>query len=260
MYNEIGDSMLIDTHLHLSTEDFHEDEIKDVLRQARLNHVLKYIVCGCSKSEIKNVIKLYSNSEDIYLALGYHPEFANVINKKSIEILEGLIQRKNVVAVGEIGLDYHYGKENSKRQKIIFIEQLKLAEKYNLPVVIHTREAIEETYEILSKFHVRGVIHCFSGSYEMAEKFIKLGFYLGIGGVITFKNSKLKNVVAKIGLDHIVFETDSPYLAPEPYRGKKNGPQNVYHIASYVADLLNMSLEEVEDITTKNAMTLFDLK
>lgn len=252
--------MLVDTHLHLSTEDYHEDEIKDVLKQARRNKVEKYIVCGCSKSEIKNVLKQYLHDKDIYLALGYHPEFADVVHKEDLAILKKWLQNENVVAVGEIGLDYHYNKENKTRQQRIFCEQLKLAEKLNLPVVIHSRDAIEDTYRILSKYKVRGVLHCFSGSYEMAMKFIKLGFYLGIGGVITFKNSKLKDVVAKIGLEHIVLETDSPYLSPEPYRGKKNGPQNIYHIASFLADLFNISIEEVAKITTANACNLFDLK
>ena len=137
---------------------------------------------------------------------------------------------------------------------------MKLAEKYNKPVVIHTRDAIEDTYQILKKHKVKGVIHCFSGSYEMALKFIDLGFYLGIGGVITFKNSKLKDTVLKIGLEHIVLETDSPYLSPEPYRGKKNGPQNIYHIAKYLADLFDTDLKKVEEITSKNATSLFDLK
>ncbi len=252
--------MLVDTHLHLSTEDYHEDEIKDVLKQARRNKVEKYIVCGCSKSEIKNVLKQYLHDKDIYLALGYHPEFADVVHKEDLAILKKWLQNENVVAVGEIGLDYHYNKENKTRQQRIFCEQLKLAEELNLPVVIHSRDAIEDTYRILSKYKVRGVLHCFSGSYEMAMKFIKLGFYLGIGGVITFKNSKLKDVVAKIGLEHIVLETDSPYLSPEPYRGKKNGPQNIYHIASFLADLFNISIEEVAKITTANACNLFDLK
>lgn len=252
--------MLVDTHLHLSTEDYHEDEIKDVLKQARRNKVEKYIVCGCSKSEIKNVLKQYLHDKDIYLALGYHPEFADVVHKEDLAILKKWLQNENVVAVGEIGLDYHYNKENKTRQQKIFCDQLKLAEELNLPVVIHSRDAIEDTYRILSKYKVRGVLHCFSGSYEMAMKFIKLGFYLGIGGVITFKNSKLKDVVAKIGLEHIVLETDSPYLSPEPYRGKKNGPQNIYHIASFLADLFNTSIEEVAKITTANACNLFDLK
>lgn len=252
--------MLIDTHLHLSTEDYHEDEIKDVLKQAKLNQVEKYIVCGCSKSEIKNVTNRYINEKDIYLALGYHPEFANTIKRQDLLALENLLKRKNVVAIGEIGLDYHYNKENKKQQIKLFCDQLKLAEKLNMPVIIHTREAMEDTYNVLSKYNVRGVIHCFSGSYEMANKFIELGFYLGIGGVVTFKNTKLKDTVSKIGLDHIVLETDSPYLSPEPFRGKKNGPQNVYHIASFLADLFSIPLEEVAKITSSNAISLFDLK
>lgn len=252
--------MLIDTHLHLSTEDYHEDEIKDILNQAKRNDVLKYIVCGCSKSEIKNILQHHLNNKDIYFALGYHPEFANMLRKRDLLILQKLLHQNRVVALGEIGLDYHYNKENKERQIKVFCAQLKLAEKFDLPVVIHTRDAIEDTYKVLSKFKTRGVIHCFSGSYEMAQKFIKLGFYLGIGGVVTFKNSKLRETVLKVGLEHIVLETDSPYLAPEPYRGKKNGPQNIYHIASFLADLFSVSIEEVAKITTENAIGLFDLK
>lgn len=252
--------MLIDTHLHLSTEDYHEDEIKDILNQAKRNGVLKYIVCGCSKSEMKNVLQHHLNNKDIYFALGYHPEFANMLRKRDLLILQKLLQQNRVVALGEIGLDYHYNKENKERQIKVFCVQLRLAEKFNLPVIIHTRDAIEDTYKVLSKFKARGVIHCFSGSYEMAQKFIKLGFYLGIGGVVTFKNSKLKETVLKVGLEHIVLETDSPYLSPEPYRGKKNGPQNIYHIASFLADLFSVSVEEVAKITTENAACLFDLK
>ncbi len=252
--------MFIDTHLHLSTEDYHIDEIKDILRQARRNGVKKYIVCGCSKSEIKNVLKIYPQMRSISFAFGYHPEFADSITKQDLLELQEFICHDRVVAIGEIGLDYHYNNENRQQQQKIFREQLQLAEKLNLPVTIHSRDAIEDTYQILSQYHVKGVIHCFSGSLEMAQKFIKLGFYLGIGGVITFKNSKLKNVIAKIGLEHVVLETDSPYLSPEPYRGKKNGPQNIYHIACFLADLLNISIEEVAKITTTNAMCIFDLK
>ena len=252
--------MLIDTHLHLSTEDYHEDEIKDVLNQAKRNNVEKYIVCGCSKSEIKNVLKLYSTSEDVYLALGFHPQFASELKKRDLLILEKLLVRENVVALGEIGLDYYYSKKDKGKQRVVFDEQLKLAQKLDMPVIIHTRDAMEDTYKILSRYKLRGAIHCFSGSYEMAQKFVKLGFYLGIGGVITFKNSKLKDTILKIGLDHVVLETDSPYLSPEPYRGKKNGPQNIYHVASFLADLFDISLEQVEKITTANAMRLFDLQ
>ena len=142
----------------------------------------------------------------------------------------------------------------------LFVKQIKLAQNYNLPVIVHTRESIQDCFDILKENRVRGVIHCYSGSLEMAREFIKFGYKLGIGGVLTFKNSKLSNVIENIDLDNIVLETDSPYLSPEPYRGKKNKPSNVYYVAKKIAEIKNISVEEVIKITTKNAISLFDIK
>ena len=164
------------------------------------------------------------------------------------------------MGVGEIGLDYHYTKDNREAQIALFEQQLALAEKNNLPVVIHSRDATEDTINTLKKYKVKGVIHCFSGSLEVAEIYIRMGFKLGFGGVVTFSNSNLYKVVEKIGLPNIVLETDSPYLAPVPYRGKQNSSKYVPVIAQKIADILGLSLEEVASVTTSNACELFDLK
>ena len=169
-----------------------------------------------------------------------------------------MLLNNKIVAIGEIGLDYHYDYDKEV-QKRIFKEQLDLAQKYNLPIIVNSRDDNNYVYEMLKNYKLRGIIHAFSGSYEMAVKFIKLGYKLGIGGVITFKNCNLKNVVAKISLDDIVLETDSPYLTPEPNRGKKNSPLNLRYIASYIADIKGTTYEEVCKVTNYNAISLFDL-
>ena len=164
-----------------------------------------------------------------------------------------------VVGVGEIGLDYHYGKEDILLQKELFEKQLILAKSNNLPVVIHSRDAVNDTIEILKKYDVKGVIHCFSGSVETADIYIKMGYKLGIGGVVTFKNSNLYKVVEHVGLKNIVLETDAPYLAPEPYRGKQNSSKYIPVIAAKIGDILNISDLEVARVTTETACNLFDL-
>ena len=247
--------MLVDTHLHLVNEDYDVDE---VLERARDNGVSYFIVGGSDFED--NVLnkELVSKYENVFMSAGFHPCVADSFNDDSISLLENVIcSCDKVVAIGEIGLDYFYGKDNRDKQIDLFKRQLDLAVKYNLPVVIHTRDAFYDTYNILKDYDLSGVVHCFSGSLETAKEYIKLGFYLGIGGVVTFKNSNLKDVVKEVGLDRVVLETDSPYLSP--YRGKKNEPCNVRVICKYLADLFEISEEEVEKITTSNANSLFDL-
>ena len=174
-------------------------------------------------------------------------------------LLEEQLKHKKVVGVGEIGLDYHYGKEDRDKQIELFEKQLKIAEKNILPVVIHSRDATEDTINILKKYNVRGVMHCFSGSIETAKIYTSMGFLLGIGGVVTFKNSNLFKVVEEVGIENIVLETDSPYLTPEPFRGKKNSSKYIPYIAKRIAEILNISVEEVGKITSNNASSMFDL-
>ena len=246
--------MLIDSHLHLVNEDYNIDK---VIKRANDNGVKYLIVSGSDRVDNFLNIELLSNYDNIFFSVGFHPDCAGKVGDEDFSRLEKLILNKKVVAIGEIGLDYFHDKSNKDSQKELFVRQLEIAEKYDLPVVIHTRDAFLDTYNILKEHNVRGVIHCFSGSLEVALKYIDLGFYLGIGGVVTFKNSNLKEVVKQIRLDNVIFETDSPYLSP--FRGKKNEPCNVKVICDYVADLLGFSFEKVANITTSNAMRLFDL-
>lgn len=249
--------MYIDTHCHLSIEDY--DNIDDVIKENRNNNIDKIIISGCTKSSIIESLDLSSKYDDVYVTIGFHPSEADITTKDDLKFLEKSLSNKKVVGIGEIGLDYHYGKENVERQKKLFISQLDLAKKYNLPVVIHSRDATQDTIDILKSYDLRGDIHCFSGSLETAKIYISMGYYLGIGGVVTFKNSSLYKVIEKIGLSNIVLETDSPYLSPEPFRGTKNTSKNVPIIANRIAEILNIDVSEVSRITYSNAVKLFDL-
>ena len=212
---------MIDTHCHLFTSEY--DDLDNLLKTIE-NAGIKCIVNGCDMLSNKEVLELSSKYDFIYSAIGFHPSEVDNVPNNYIDYLEKNIDR--VVAIGEIGLDYYWVKDNKDKQIELFENQLKLAEKYNKPVIVHCRDAWNDTYNILSKYKVIGVIHAFSGSFEMANMFIKLGFKLGIGGVITFKKCNLKDVVKEIGISNIVLETDSPYLSPEPFRGKRNNPSN----------------------------------
>lgn len=218
------------------------------------------IASFCEKDDIMLSTKFVEKYKNLYACIGYHPEVSNKIVEKDYETLEEMVKNNSkIVAIGEIGLDYYWNKDNKDKQREVFCKQLEIAEKLKLPVVIHSRDSINETYEILKKYKVSGVIHCFSGSLEMAKKFISLGFLLGIGGVVTFKNSKLFEVIEKLELTNIVLETDSPYLTPEPNRGKTNESSNIFYIAQKIAEIKNIPLENVAKITTENAIRTFDL-
>lgn len=245
--------MFVDTHCHLAFEK----NISEIISNSIKSNVPYLILGGSSIEDNEENIKICSKYNNVYTALGYHPEFANLITDANLKKLEDNCKNYNVVAVGEIGLDYHYGKEYQCEQIRLFEEQLKIAEKLNLPVVIHSRDATLDTINILKKFKVRGVIHCFSGSLETAKEYIKMGFLLGIGGVVTFKNSNLSNVLKEITLDKIVLETDSPYLSP--FRGEKNSPSNIPVIASYIANLYGVTIEEVSKVTNFNVKELFKI-
>lgn len=247
--------MLIDSHCHLADEGY---SIDDVINRANDNGVNYLIVSGSDRYDNQLNIELVNKYSNIYASIGFHPSMSLTITEQDFIDLEEYIKNEKVVAIGEIGLDYHYGKDDMEEQKQLFIKQLDLAQKYSLPVVIHTRDAFLDTYNILKNYNLSGVIHCFSGSLEVAKHYLELGFYLGIGGVITFKNNKLKDVIKKIGLDKVIFETDSPYLSPD--RGKKNEPANVKIVCKFVSELLEMDVEKVAKITFNNTVNLFNLK
>lgn len=252
--------MFIDTHCHLSIEDY--DDIDLVIKENRENNISKIIVSGCTKESILESIELAKQYEDIYLTLGYHPSEANLVTDLDLRSLKKSVETvSKVVGIGEIGLDYHYGKDDIFKQKQLFRKQMELADSLNLPVVIHSRDATEDTIAILREFpNVKGVIHCFSGSIETAKIYISMGYKIGIGGVVTFKNSNLFKVVEAIGLENILLETDSPYLTPVPYRGKVNSSKYISLIAFKIAEILGIDILEVSKMTLLNSKTLFDLK
>lgn len=250
--------MFIDTHCHLTKDDY--TDVFSVISENRKNGIGAIINCSCTKDTINEALELSSKYEDVFLAIGFHPSEAVTINDDDLQLLEKIASsNKKVVAIGEIGLDYHYGKDDISIQKRLFDKQLLLAEKLNLPVVIHTRDAMGDTIEILKKHNNYGVIHCFNGSIEVAKILIKLGYKLGIGGVVTFKNCNLSSVLKNLSLSDIVLETDSPYLTPEPFRGKVNSSKYIPVIAEKVAQIFNTDVSCVEDTTTLTACNLFDL-
>lgn len=247
--------MLIDTHCHLSENDY--ENLDEVIKD--MNGIM--VTSGCDNQTNKEVLQIISKYDNVFGTIGIHPQEIEEVREESFDLIIKNIHNSKIVAIGEIGLDYYWVKNNKEEQQILFEKQLSIAEKYNKPVVIHTRESIQDTYDLLKNYKVTGVIHCFNSSVEMAKKFIKLGFKIGVGGVITFKNSKkLQEVVKEISLNDIVLETDSPYLTPEPFRGKKNKPSNVYYTALKIAEIKNISVEEVIQTTFNNATKLFDLK
>lgn len=250
--------MFIDTHCHIDSSVSGDVYIKN----AYSANVKGLIFSFCNQDCYQAGIEFLDKYPDVFVSLGFHPEDADVITDKDLQCLdEVLVSSSRIVAIGEIGLDYYWRKDNKEKQRDLFQKQLDLAVKHQMPVVIHCRDAIQELYDILSQYKgkVKGVIHCFSGSYEMARAFIELGFVLGIGGVLTFKNSKLYQVVEKLPLSSIVLETDSPYLTPEPHRGEMNESKYIPLVAEKIAQIKGISLSEVERITTDNAKRVFDL-
>ncbi len=243
---------MIDTHCHLFKE-YYED-LDNLINEMKKENI-SAICNGCESKTNSEVLELCSKYNNIYAACGFHPEDIDLGYSKE-ELISNI---DKIVAIGEIGLDYHYREDNKDAQKKLFEMQLSVAMEYNKPVIVHIRDAVEDAYDILSKYKVRGVIHAFSGSYEMAIKFIKLGFKLGIGGVITFKNCKLKEVIKRIDISNIVLETDSPYLTPEPNRGKTNSPLNLKYIAKFLSDLYNIPYDDIIKITSKNAKDVFNI-
>ena len=250
--------MFIDTHCHIDSSVSGDVYIKN----AYSANVKGLIFSFCNQDCYQAGIEFLDKYPDVFVSLGFHPEDADNITDKDLHCLdEVLVSSSRIVAIGEIGLDYYWRKDNKEKQRDLFQKQLDLAVKHQMPVVIHCRDAIQELYDILSQYKgkVKGVIHCFSGSYEMARAFIELGFVLGIGGVLTFKNSKLYQVVEKLPLSSIVLETDSHYLTPEPHRGEMNESKYILLIAEKIAQIKGISLSEVEKITTDNAKRVFDL-
>lgn len=254
--------MIFDSHSHYDDEAFDEDR-DELLKSLKDKNVDKIIAAAASWDSLERITKMCRKYSFIYPAFGIHPENGEDLTKERRPILEEYIKKGHPVAVGEIGLDYHYDEPSRELQREIFIYQLKLAREYDLPVIIHSRDAAEETMEII-KEHMppkKGVIHCFSSSLEMAREYVKMGFYIGIGGVVTFKNGKkLKEVAAEIPLDRILIETDCPYMAPTPYRGARNDSSLLKYVVDEIAALRGITTDEVEKASYDNAMKLFSIE
>ena len=249
--------MFTDTHCHMFKEYYENfDEIIKSMKSNKINRVFNNGVDAPSNWEVLSYLKQY---DFMYGAIGIHPEYVNAYTEEDLKFVEEHLNDDKVIAIGEIGLDYHYGKEDKDKQIKLFEYQLALAEKYNKPVIVHSRDATQDTIECMKKYKVRGVMHSFSGSYETAQIYIKMGLLLGINGVITFKNCNLKDIYDKIDLSNIVLETDSPYLTPVPFRGEQNNPAHVLDVAKYVAELKGISLEELSKVTNDNIKRCFDI-
>ena len=254
--------MIIDTHSHLFDEAF-TGEVADCIRRAIDNNVNKIILVGFSRETNDLAINLANEYDIFYPTAGLHPSEASENYGEDLKYLEKFICDNKVYAIGECGLDYHWVNDNKDVQKALFKGQLDLAVKHNLPVIVHMRDATLDTYEIMKPYanKIKGVMHCYSGSLEMAKEFIKLGMHISLGGPVTFKNAKeSKRVAQEIPLDKLLVETDCPYLAPTPYRGQRNESSYVVRVIEEIACLKNISVEEVEKITTMNAVGLFCLE
>ncbi len=249
--------MFIDTHCHIFSEYY--DDIDKVISECRDNNIDKIIVNGSNIKSNIEVMELANKYDIVYAAIGFHPTELDDFKEKYFRFLEENINNSKVVAIGEIGLDYHYDNTDKEKQIMVFRRQLDIANKYNKPIIVHSRDSIQDTYNILKQYKVKGSIHCFSGSVEMAREFIKLGYKLGIGGIITYKNAKtIKEVVRDIDLSYILLETDSPYLTPSPYRGESNSPKYIPLIAEAIADIKDVSIVDISRVTTANAEAIFD--
>lgn len=246
---------LWDTHCHIYKDYY--PSISDEILNANQVGVTNCIVSGCDSKSNEEVLSIISNYSSCFGVIGIHPEEVDHYSNQDVQYILNNIHNDRILGIGEIGLDYHYTEDNKEEQKKLFELQLSLAEQSNLPVVIHSREATQDTIDILKKYKVKGVIHSFSGSLEVAQIYIKMGFKLGINGVVTFKNSRLKEILPFIK-DHIVLETDSPFLTPHPYRGTKNSPKYIRNIAEFIASELKISIHELEVITNKNIRLIFD--
>jgi TatD DNase family protein len=254
--------MFIDTHSHLYAEEFDVDR-NEIIKKAIDVGVKKILLPNCNSETIDAMLALEKQfPENCFSMMGLHPCYVKENVKDELALVEKLLSEKKFIAVGEIGLDFYWDTTFKKQQIDAFQFQIDLAKKYNLPIAIHTRNAMAKTIELIEKNkdeNLRGVFHCFSGTLDDAKKIISLGFYLGIGGVITYKNSGLQEILKKIDLKHIILETDAPYLSPVPFRGKRNESAYIPFIAEKLSEIKDCSLNSIKEQTTKNAISLFGI-
>lgn len=247
---------MVDTHCHVFLSDY--PDIDDVIKRMDGNII---IVSGVDDSSNREVLDLCARYDNVYGTLGIHPECVD--DSYDLDFVRNHINDPKIVAVGEIGLDYYYTRDNRERQIDLFCRQIEIALEFGKPIVVHSRDAISDTYDIIKRYNIGTMtdIHCFSGSLEMALEFVNLGCKLGIGGVLTFKNSgRIKDVVKYIDISNLLLETDSPYLTPEPFRGKRNEPYNIIYVAQVIACIKGLSVSDVLEITKRNSYSLFDFR
>jgi len=259
---EVGDFMLFDTHVHLNDTKYDED-LEMVLNRAKEAGVTRMLVVGFDQKTNRRAIELAESHTGIYASVGWHPVDAIDLTEQLWEEVLELANHPKVVAIGECGLDYYWDKSPEDIQRVVFERQIELAKQVQKPLIIHMRDSIADTYTVLKENnaqHIGGVMHCYSGSKEMAVEFLKLNFKISLGGPVTFKNGRKPQEVAEIvPLDALLIETDAPYLAPHPYRGKRNEPSYVSLVAEKIAEIKGLSYEELCRITTENGMELFKI-
>ncbi|MCA1042400.1 TatD family hydrolase [Bacillus infantis] len=254
--------MLFDTHVHLNAEQFEED-LEEVIGRAQAEGVSHMVVVGFDRPTITRAMELAEAYDFIFACVGWHPVDAIDMTDEDLAWIEELAAHPKVVAIGEMGLDYHWDKSPKDVQKDVFRRQIRLAKKVKLPIVIHNRDATADVVEILREEgagEIGGIMHCYSGSVEVAKECLDMNFYISLGGPVTFKNAKKpKEVAEAVPLEKLLIETDCPYLAPHPYRGKRNEPAYVKLVAEQIAELKGLAYEEVAEATTENAKRLFGI-
>ncbi len=250
---------IFDSHAHYDDERFNEDR-DTFVPSLQENGVCNVITIGCDLKTSENAFNLAQKYDFFYAGIGYHPHEASTFNDKDFDKIKKMLENEKVIALGEIGLDYHYDLSPRDKQKEVFELQLKYAEEMGIPVIIHSREATKDTLNILSKYNCKGVVHCFSGSDETAKILVKMGYYIGFTGVITFNNArKTIDACKAVPLDRILLETDCPYMAPVPFRGKRCDSTMIKKTAEKIAEIKGIPPQELIDIANKNTKTLFNL-
>lgn len=254
--------MFIDTHVHLNADQYEED-LQEVINRALEAKVNKMVVIGFDRVTIERAMKLVEEYSFIYAVVGWHPVDAIDCTEEDLKWIESLAAHEKVVGIGEMGLDYHWDKSPKDVQQALFRKQIRLAQKVNLPIIIHNRDATEDVIRILQEEEAHltgGIMHCYGGSVETAKQCIEMNFMISLGGPVTFKNAKKpKEVATEIPLEYLLIETDAPYLAPHPHRGKRNEPAFVTLVAEEIARLKGITVEEVAEATTKNAEKFFHI-
>ncbi len=249
--------MFTDTHCHILSTSYYNPE--DIINNLDSNKIKRIIINGYNLKTNKEVIELSTKYPNVYGALGIHPDNIEENLEENLKLIRENANNPKIIAIGEIGLDYFHNKENKEEQLNLLNTLFNLAEELNLPVIIHNRDATDDLLRLLKSHRLKGIIHCFSGSIETAREYLKLGFKLGIGGVLTFKNSNLKNTLKEVPLSSILLETDSPYLTPAPLRGLPNEPMYLKFVAEELANIYNISLKELSTCLENNLFDIFDI-